>query len=79
MSYPLSTPPSAQPIPGDNWHMRLKTVDSIGNLNDVVTGINSILSPGITATIALAKLTTGGTNGSITVTRGIVTAYTAPT
>lgn len=29
--------------------------------------------------VALAKLTAGGTNGSITITAGIVTAYTAPT
>jgi len=29
--------------------------------------------------VALAKLTAGGSDGSITVTGGIVTAYTAPT
>jgi hypothetical protein len=32
-----------------------------------------------TGTISLAKLTSGGTNGSITVTDGIITAYTPPT
>lgn len=35
---------------------------------------------GIDATVALAKLTpTTGTNGSLTITKGLVTAYTAPT
>jgi len=34
---------------------------------------------GITTTVALAKLTAGGANGSMTVANGIVTAYTAPT
>jgi len=34
---------------------------------------------GISATVSLAKLTGGGANGSMTVTNGIVTAYTAPT
>ena len=34
---------------------------------------------GISATVALAKLTVAGTNGSMTVVNGIVTAYTAPT
>lgn len=34
---------------------------------------------GISATVALAKLTPGGANGSMTVANGIVTAYTAPT
>jgi hypothetical protein len=34
---------------------------------------------GLTATIALAKLTTLGTNGSLTLVGGIPTAYTPPT
>lgn len=34
---------------------------------------------GISATVALAKLTVAGTNGSLTVANGIITAYTAPT
>lgn len=40
--------------------------------------LGTLLS-GITSTIALAKLTSGGTNGSMTVVNGIVTGYTAPT
>jgi hypothetical protein len=34
---------------------------------------------GISTTVALAKLTVAGTNGSLTVANGIITAYTAPT
>jgi len=34
---------------------------------------------GISTTVALAKITAGGTDGSLTVSNGIITAYTAPT
>jgi hypothetical protein len=34
---------------------------------------------GFTGTVALAALTFGGTQGSMTLDRGVVTAYTAPT
>jgi len=34
---------------------------------------------GISTTVALAKLTLAGSNGSLTVSNGIITAYTAPT
>lgn len=34
---------------------------------------------GYTGTVALAKLTSGGANGSLTVVDGIITEYTAPT
>lgn len=30
-------------------------------------------------TVVLAKITTGGTNGSLTVVNGVITAYVAPT
>jgi hypothetical protein len=33
---------------------------------------------GITATVTLAKLTGGGSNGSLTVTNGLITHYVAP-
>jgi len=58
----------------------LKTDDSL-----VVTGSCAAAgyavgaTAGIDATVALAKLTTGGANGSLTVTKGIITGYTAPT
>lgn len=40
--------------------------------------VETLLS-GITDTIVLAKITSGGTNGSMTIVNGIVTGYTAPT
>jgi hypothetical protein len=43
------------------------------------TGFLVGATAGIDATVALAKLTWGGANGSVTVVKGVVTAYTAPT
>lgn len=40
--------------------------------------IGTLLS-GITDIVVLAKITSGGTNGSLTVVNGIITGYTAPT
>jgi hypothetical protein len=42
-------------------------------------GFNVGANVGIDATVALAKLTTGGSNGSMTFHKGILTAYSAPT
>lgn len=39
----------------------------------------ALLKSGYTGTIVTAKLTTGGANGSITFTNGVVTAQTAAT
>ena len=46
-----------------------------------VTGLGTMATQntGISTTVALAKLTVVGTNGSLTVSNGIITAYTAPT
>lgn len=41
-------------------------------LGNVATG------KGLNATVILAKITVGGSNGSLTIKNGIVTAYTAP-
>lgn len=38
----------------------------------------SAYQQGLTQTVTLAKLTSGGTNGSLTIVGGIVTGYTAP-
>lgn len=46
---------------------------------NAATGIFSISTPaGISATVALAKLTVGGANGSATFVNGLLTAYVAP-
>jgi hypothetical protein len=57
----------------------------IGTLNTGLTATNSnvsaiqaILHPGVTGTVTLAKITGGGSNGSLTFTKGIITAFTAP-
>lgn len=42
-------------------------------------GTMATQSTGISTTVALAKLTLAGSNGSLTVSNGIITAYTAPT
>ena len=41
--------------------------------------VKRVLSPGISTKVALAKLTVGGANGSLTVVNGIITGYVAPT
>lgn len=44
-----------------------------------VTAIQAQLAAGVSGTITIPKLTGGGTNGSITVTGGIITAFVNPT
>ena len=46
-----------------------------------VTGLGTMATQntGISTTVDLAKLTIAGSNGSLTVSNGIITAYTAPT
>ncbi len=41
--------------------------------------VQNSLAAGITGTAVLAKITGGGANGSLTFTKGLITAYTAPT
>lgn len=41
--------------------------------------INTTLSPGITGSVVLAKITGGGANGSLTFVKGIITAKVDPT
>jgi hypothetical protein len=59
----------------------LTTLSALSLPNTQVTGLGTMSTQnvGISATVALAKLTTIGTNGSLTVSNGIITAYTAPT
>ena len=46
-----------------------------------ITGLGPLAtaSAGYSGTVSLAKLTTGGTNGTMTVVNGIITAVTQPT
>lgn len=48
------------------------------NTTDIAT-IQAALAAGVTGTIVIPKLTGGGANGSITVTKGIITAFANPT
>lgn len=52
------------------------TIDA-GNLNSQPT--LSLAATLYTGTVALAKLTGGGSNGSLTIQNGVLTAYTPPT
>jgi hypothetical protein len=67
----------------NNYTTTLLTI--LGNGNTEVAGTLKSAglvvgaTPGIDATIALAKLTAGGANGSATYVKGILTSYTAPT
>ncbi len=56
-----------------------ETIEAAGKIR-ANTAFNLNGTDGLaTQVVALAKLTAGGANGSITITGGIVTAYTAPT
>ena len=50
-----------------------------GSGNAVFTSYSVGATPGIDQVVALAKLTAGGADGTATFTKGILTAYTAPT
>lgn len=41
-------------------------------------GVQRVLAPGVNGTFALAKLTSGGANGSVTFANGVLTAFTPP-
>jgi len=59
----------------------LITLSALSLPNTQVTGLGTMSTQnvGISTTVALAKLTIAGTDGSLTVSNGIITAYTAPT
>lgn len=58
-------------------------VDKNGNTTNAwfffFTQLYNRINPGLTYTVATAKLTTGGTNGTLTFTNGILTAQTQAT
>jgi hypothetical protein len=70
----------------DRQHLTTAQVTAIAtNTSDIATNTSDIatikaeIAAGLTVTIATAKLTTGGVNGSMTFTHGILTAQTAAT
>lgn len=70
---------AAGPI-GDGTHVAAVTINAAGQ----VTALSSISiifpgTAGVSATIPLAKLTVGGTNGSVTFLNGLCTNYVTPT
>lgn len=65
-------------IAGSNGDIGTLAGEIAVNTADIAT-INTTLATGITGTVALAKLTVGGTNGSLTFTKGLITAFVAPT
>jgi hypothetical protein len=44
-----------------------------------IAKIQATLATGVSGTVTLVKLTSGGANGSLTFTAGLITAFTAPT
>ena len=63
--------------PGAN----ITITNAAGAITIAVSGLGTMAfqSVGISGTAALAKLTLAGTDGSLTFTNGIITAYVAPT
>ncbi len=47
--------------------------------HDFFRALSEALNTGATATVPLAKITSGGSNGSLTITNGIITSVVAPT
>jgi hypothetical protein len=43
-----------------------------------ITQIQAVLAVGISSTVTLAKITSGGVNGSLTFVKGIITGFIAP-
>lgn len=78
----VTNPPTLQPaIMDGNVVNRKATFTEIWRrwFVDVAQAINAEANEGLTTTVALAKLTSGGTDGSATFENGKLTKYTAPT
>lgn len=65
-------------IAGNNGDIGTLAGEIAANTAAIKT-INTTLAPGITGTVTLAKLTGGGANGSLTFTKGLITAKVDPT
>lgn len=62
-----------------NGASNVTAASTIPNTDITGLGTMSTQNVGISASVVLAKITPGGTDGSLTVSNGIITAYTAPT
>lgn len=74
--------PHSQPANGSTSQMRRRVTDLVNSQNyslGQLADVQSKIAQGVTGTITLASLTVGGTEGSITVTDGLITAFTNPT
>lgn len=74
--------PSIQPQNNATQQARRRinqTVDAVTQSSSDLVSVQGQLAPGISGTVTLAKLTTGGNNGSLTFIKGIITAYVQPT
>lgn len=49
-----------------------------GTQTNAIAAIQKALAAGVSGTVTLAKITGGGSNGSLTFVKGIITAYSAP-
>lgn len=79
MAAPIGNPISSAPADGSPV-VNPVTGHATTHMKQWMRAIKRVLSPGISITsVPLAKLTVGGTAGSIQVVNGIVTQYTAPT
>ena len=61
---------------GDSTHYAIPVIDAYGR---VASWTLQVLPSGLSMVVPLAKLTVGGTNGSLTFTNGLMTANTLPT
>ena len=62
-----------------NGTSAVTALTTIPNTDITGLGTMSTQNVGISTTVTLAKLTSTGSNGSLTISNGIITAYTAPT
>lgn len=78
----ISNPPTLQPAVMDGPVVNHKApLTEIWRrwFVDLARIINKEASRGLTTTVALAKITGGGTDGQLVIENGKVTGYTAPT
>jgi hypothetical protein len=73
---PRFGPGSAAPQTERDW---LQMFSYFNNVSQYLTALSAQIAGGQSVTMTLAKLTTGGTNGSITFTNGIETGHVNPT